>query len=269
MKIWWSHPTGGWIPTVEVVFAIQTCSHCNISFWWRWLCDAQLPLQSMPLQSYGLGFVLQNWAGGRCQSRRRSIPFIVQCFFPPKDFRGCHQSQWKASSKHIARSSHCSIESKDRVLQVLWVCFYGLQRAIEILDNSGLLLSKKDSKEAAESLQLHLVSYSWLAAMSWNEGQLLFRFRPKHHYLFHQACQLQEWRLNQSVFHTWEQESFLGKVKQICNKCHGSTATIRVFERYLLTMAMMLEQHRRLQPEPWMLLFANGYRYISWSPRLY
>ena len=147
---------------------------------------------------------------------------------------------------------HPSPAIQGRLLQVLATCCYGMQRAIEILDNSGLLMSESDANETAECLQLHLVTYAWLAAYYWEEGVLLFRFRPKHHYLFHQAVQIAEWRLNQSIFHTWDQESFLGKIKQICVKCHGATATVRVFERYLLCMAMMLEQHRRVQS--WTLL---------------
>ncbi|CAL1151780.1 unnamed protein product [Cladocopium goreaui] len=161
-------------------------------------------------------------------------------------FKACHckvMVWWLAFKSQQAADAN----QDDRLLQVLATCCYGMQRAIEILDNSGLLMSESDANETAECLQLHLVTYAWLAAYYWEEGVLLFRFRPKHHYLFHQAVQIAEWRLNQSIFHTWDQESFLGKIKQICVKCHGATATVRVFERYLLCMAMMLEQHRRVQ----------------------
>lgn len=141
-------------------------------------------------------------------------------------------------------STHC--KSKDRLLQVFATCCYSLQKAVDIMDHSSLVMSESDASETAELLQLHLLCYSWLSAYYHECRQMMFRFRPKHHYVFHQALQIQEWRINQSIFHTWDQESFLGKIKQICIRCHGGTATVRVFERYLLTMAMMFEQHRRV-----------------------
>ena len=114
------------------------------------------------------------------------------------------------------------------------------------MDHSPLVMSKSDASETAQSLQMHLLCYGWLSAYFDEQRKMMFRFRPKHHYLFHQALQTNEWQLNQGMFHTWDQESFLGKLKQICVRCHGGTATVRVFERYLLTMAMMFEQHRRV-----------------------
>ena len=137
-------------------------------------------------------------------------------------------------------------DRKDRVLQVLATCAYNVQRAIEILDNAGLILNRADALEIAECLQRHLQSYAWLASYSWGQRKLLFLLRPKHHCIWHLAKQISEWRLNLNLFHCFDEESFLGKIKNICVKTHGRTATKRVFQRYILCLAMMLEQHRRL-----------------------
>lgn len=137
-------------------------------------------------------------------------------------------------------------KSKDRVLQTFATCAYALQRCIEIQDGGGLVLSLEEAEECYSSLILHLRTYSWLASFHWEERRLLFRMRPKHHILYHQALQLKEWRINQSVFHCFDQESFLGKIKNICQKCHGRSATRQIYNRYLLCVAMMLEQHRRI-----------------------
>lgn len=129
---------------------------------------------------------------------------------------------------------------------MLGTAAYSLQRAIELMDNSGMLLSDEDSKECSHCLFSFLKTYSWLAAYYFEESVLLFRLRPKHHMMWHHAMQIKKWKLNQSLFHTFDEESFLGKLKQICRACHGRTATQRLYERYLLVFAMLIEGHRRI-----------------------
>lgn len=83
------------------------------------------------------------------------------------------------------------------------------------MDNSGLILSVEDAKETSRCLLVHLQAYSWLASFFWEERRLLFRLRPKHHCVFHQSRQFEQWRINQAMFHCFDQESFLGKLKNI------------------------------------------------------
>lgn len=135
--------------------------------------------------------------------------------------------------------------TQDPVLQVFATTCYYLQRCIEIQDNSGLVLAEEDAVEASECLYQHLVTYQWLTAYFWEQRETLFRVRPKHHYLAHQSFQLKAWKLNQCMFATFDEESFLGKAKAIWQKCHGKTASKRFYDRYLLCLAMMLEEHRR------------------------
>ena len=146
---------------------------------------------------------------------------------------------------------YTELKSKDRILQVVATCTFALQHSIELMDQNGLLLSDGDAEAICYHLHLHLKTYSWLASYFWGERKLYFRMRPKHHCLYHQALQAKAWAVNPCVFHTWDEESFLGKIKNICQQCHGKTATARLFQRYLLCMAMMLEQHRRLVPSKW------------------
>ena len=117
-------------------------------------------------------------------------------------------------------------------------------------DNSGLVLHQADAREAADSLLRHLESYSWLAACMWRARRQMFLIRPKHHCLWHLSLQVRHWRLNLCMFHCFDEESFLGKVKAICQKTHGKTATKRTFQRYTLCLAMLIEQHRRLTARP-------------------
>lgn len=71
-----------------------------------------------------------------------------------------------------------------------------------------------------KTLQRQLTAYMFfgniflaVSAFFRREREMLFRVRPKHHYLAHQDTQLLAWKINQSAFHTSDEESFLGKAK--------------------------------------------------------
>ena len=102
---------------------------------------------------------------------------------------------------------------KDIVLQVLGTCLYSLQRCISLLDHSDLILDPETAADASDMLKLHIKSYCWLASFYYNQRQMLFRIRPKMHYMWHQVVQIREWRLNIGIFATWDDETFLGKSK--------------------------------------------------------
>ena len=141
----------------------------------------------------------------------------------------------------------CELQSKDIVLQVLATCCYSLQNCVSLLDGSGILLDRSTATEASEMLQLHITSYVWLASFFFSQRKLLFRIRPKLHYMWHQAVQIREWRINLGVFATFEDETFLGKIKMIATACHGKTMTSRVYQRYLLCLALLVHRHRQLE----------------------
>ena len=82
------------------------------------------------------------------------------------------------------------------------------------MDAGGLLLDESDAQEGSENLHKFLTGYAWLAAHFVNKRMMLFLFRPKHHCVFHQAVQLGAWRINQTMFQTTDDESFLGKLKK-------------------------------------------------------
>ena len=137
--------------------------------------------------------------------------------------------------------------SKDMVLQVLATCCYSLQQAITVLDNSGVILDYNTAHEVADLLQNHITTYAWLAAFWFNQRKMVFRIRPKLHYLWHQAAQMREWQINICGFATWDDESFLGKIKAVATGCHGKTMTVRVFQRYLLCLALLIHKHQKLE----------------------
>lgn len=137
-------------------------------------------------------------------------------------------------------------KTEDAELQVFATTAYNLQRCIQITDAGGLILTKHEAAESSSCLQKFLAGWVWLAANFVQKRQMLFLLRPKHHCLHHQAVQMNSWRINQRLFSTMDDESFLGKIKHIYTSCHGRTASARMYSRYLLVLAMVLEEHRRL-----------------------
>ena len=130
------------------------------------------------------------------------------------------------------------------MIQVLAYCLWALNRAMEIFDASGILLSGRQAREASTMMQHHLQAYQFLAT-SHGTPCSLFKMRPKCHYLYHTGRQGELWRINPSLFHNFEEESWLGRCKRIATHCHGKTMTTRVLQRYLICLALYLENFRR------------------------
>ena len=136
--------------------------------------------------------------------------------------------------------------TEDVVLQCLGTCCFGLQRCIDLMSAGDIILDRPTAVEASDALFMHIQMYAWLAAKYYCDRHMLFRIRPKVHYMWHQACQIRDWRINVQVFSTIHEESFLGKIKLVATACHGKTATARVYQRYVLCLALLVHQHRKL-----------------------
>ena len=147
--------------------------------------------------------------------------------------------------EHTFLFSGRGLPAQDTVIQMLAYCLWALNRAMEIFDGGGILLSRRESREASMMMQHHLKAYQFLAT-SHGTPCSLFRMRPKSHYLYHTARQVERWRINPSLFHNFEEESWLGRCKRIAIHCHGKTMTTRVLQRYLICLALYVENFRRI-----------------------
>lgn len=130
-------------------------------------------------------------------------------------------------------------------MNILATSVYSLQRLIELMGECGLVFSHEEAAEASESLRAHLVSFMWLAAYHFQKREMYFKLRCKTHYLFHVSRDIQLTHVNPMMFENWHEESFLGKLKRVAIRCHGGTSTQRVFLRYLLCLAMYLQQFKK------------------------
>jgi len=157
-------------------------------------------------------------------------PFVWCCFFD-------------ASTK--APAMPLSHPMQDTVMNVLATSVYSLQRLIELMGSAGTLFTHEEAAEASESLRAHLVSFMWLAAFHFEKRIPYFKVRCKTHYLFHVAKEIEVTHVNPALFENWHEESYLGKLKRVAIRCHGSTCTQKVFLRYLLCLATYLQQFRK------------------------
>lgn len=133
--------------------------------------------------------------------------------------------------------------AEDKVLQTLGFTAWNLQRAIEIFDNSGMLLEERMACEAHGRLMNFFRGYTFLASLFYEQRLMLYRVRPKMHYMWHQAQQVLTWRINPGCFDNFSEESLLGHVKGMARACHGSTVTTKLFCRYLLSLAIEVSRH--------------------------
>ena len=138
--------------------------------------------------------------------------------------------------------------AQDEILQVQAYCMWTLNRALEIFEGCGILLSRGNAREASHMIQQHLHAYQRLA-VDHGLSCRMFRMRPKSHFLLHTGIQVKSWRINPTCFHCFDEESWLGRCKRIGVQCHGKTMTTRVLQRYLICLALYFENFRRTHHE--------------------
>ena len=127
---------------------------------------------------------------------------------------------------------------KDVVLQLLASCCYGKQHLVDIMHGSNTTLSCDDANDAVESMKLHLKTFVWLALQT-NDA-----IQPGAKIALFVAHGV----------HTFSDENCLGKIKAITAivlKTHGRTMAQRIFQRYLLFMAVFLHQNRNWKTIKW------------------
>lgn len=133
------------------------------------------------------------------------------------------------------------------------------------MDNSDMILHPAEAVDAHGSMMLHLKCYSWLALYFFDLRRPLFKMRPKCHYMSHMGGDVLAWKLNCNLLHTFQEEGFLGRVKAIATKTHGRTMTMRTMQRYLLFLAVFLNDNRNWTA--WNVQNKVGYLKRRWDGR--
>ena len=87
--------------------------------------------------------------------------------------------------------------------------------------------------------RLHSASYQWLAAHCLTERRLLYKIRPKTHYFCHMIDTFEKTEICLMHMSTFGDEDFMGKVRGICQGCHGGTYMVAWARRYALKRALL------------------------------
>ena len=125
----------------------------------------------------------------------------------------------------------------------LWVCAVGAQSGhrlwalactsfsnfVNALNDKGPILSDERRYHAHRAGVAFLDCYQAL----WNVQDSEFHLRPKMHYLDHIISGLQRSALNPNYFAVWQEEDFMGRMKDIIKPCHTCTVQRRSLQRYI------------------------------------
>ena len=134
------------------------------------------------------------------------------------------------------------------------VCCWTLDTAISLFNtNKKLKMKPWVVQQTTWLCRLHSATYQWLSARCLSQKRLLYKIRPKTHYFTHMIDHHQETGLCLLHLSTFGDEDFMGKVRQICQACHGSTYMQSWAKRYLLKRAVQWSEMKKCAVGPSMM----------------
>jgi hypothetical protein len=108
-------------------------------------------------------------------------------------------------------------------------------------DRLQAVLSESDTSRLVYLGRLHTLSFFSMYHMA---GEDSFTIRPKHHYWEEMLLQTSTLRLNPKHLSCWGEESLLGRIKRIAQRCHGATMLSTSMKRYALMLSRRWDRRR-------------------------
>ena len=93
-----------------------------------------------------------------------------------------------------------------------------LKDVIEVMDKSGLILTREQAERIQESGHNFLTIYQKLAEMAFAAGVCSYKLRPKLHYFAHTVDEVTDTLENPRRQDLFLAEDFIGKVKRVGKK---------------------------------------------------
>ena len=119
-------------------------------------------------------------------------------------------------------------------------CCWSLDVALSAWNvNDEVVMATPAVEEVTWLCRLHSASYQWLAAHCLTERRLLYKIRPKTHYFCHMIDTFEKTEICLMHMSTFGDEDFMGKVRGICQGCHGGTYMVAWARRYALKRALL------------------------------
>ena len=128
--------------------------------------------------------------------------------------------------------------------QLRATCAWGFSEYLAVLQTAPLVMSELETARLLHGGRTYIDCYSALAASCAESGVFLFKCRPKFHYYDHTLDFARDSRLNPQKLGCWHEESYLGKLKRIAQKCHGATVLTTSFQRYFIYLSLRWQRRR-------------------------
>lgn len=111
-------------------------------------------------------------------------------------------------------------------------------------------MTNEQAVQTSELLLEHLRHWQGMRQLFVGTGVHRWRFRPKHHYLEHVALNLARVKLNPRCTACFQDEAYLGTIRQIAIRCNSTNCILRVFQRLLLNLAQRWHENKE-NTKPW------------------
>lgn len=142
---------------------------------------------------------------------------------------------WFLTQKAVALASAREVP----VLAQSAACAWCFQRGLWYLDQHDLILPQKHATKFHDLLMKGLLHWQGLATRCIQNNVFRWKLRPKHHTVDHLARDVKRTRLNpRLLMQCFQDESYLGQIKQIGIHCHVAQMMTRFFQRLLIFLAI-------------------------------
>ena len=160
-------------------------------------------------------------------------------------FKGMHV---KVICKFLASFLH-RLPQPDVHAKIRAACLWSLVDFFHVLDHAGLILDDAQVARASRAGKLFLQSYQWLAGNAARAQRTDWHLRPKLHSFDHVVDNLQN-RLNPVKVQCAGDETYMGILKKVGRRCHGSNTMLRTLQRVVLGMSLRFRRYLALMQSP-------------------
>ena len=145
---------------------------------------------------------------------------------------------------HVSHQmEQCALEDKV-IVYMIWHMYH----LCRLIDTSPMWLPKQTTLKFQEHTGCFLKAYQYLSQSALVSGKCAWDIRPKFHYLWHAAHDLNVINLNWKVTSCWEPEKWLGKIKALCKSTSsGKAASISGLQRYLAFLKIRFRNRRQFR----------------------
>ena len=125
-----------------------------------------------------------------------------------------------------------------RSFQAVW----SANNVVSLLQTAGIFLSPMEDEQRKTIGKYFLQLYVRLARKALDDGQRLFRVRPKFHLLLHLLEDKRPSKQNPAHCSCWMDEDYIKKVMRVKKLTHRRTAALRCLQRWLMALPGKLQE---------------------------